>query len=134
MAYQVSFDASEHIVIAQVWNAASREEFIAIGAVAGVLCQETSCKKYLINLRDAVVPAVSSTMSCYDFGESMAGTVLPVGIQIALVLPADAFSVEDVLFAVDVAMNRGRAIVTFTAEGEARDWLSKKQMARELIV
>jgi hypothetical protein len=132
MAYQVSFDALEHMVVAQVWNTVSREELIAISPVASVLCRQTSCKKYLINLRDAVVPAISSTICCLDFGESIAGTNLPSGIQIALVLPADDNSAEDILFAMDVAMNRGRALVAFATQTEARNWLTRKQRVQEL--
>jgi len=132
MAYQVSFDAAEHIVVARVWGDTTREELVAMGDAAAVLCTESSCHRYLINLQDAVTPALTSTMCCYDFGESMARGVLPSSIHIALALPADSASAEDIRFAADVAMNRGRTVVTFVTELEARQWLGEKRLVWEM--
>jgi len=64
-------------------------------------------------------------MDCFSFGESTAQLLRDInpGFRIAKVLPLDAQSREDTLFASTVGLNRGVGYQEFEDIAEAQEWL-----------
>ena len=118
--HKVSFDEDAGIVLVRIVGSAIHEEHCAARDEAVRLCQDKRCSKLLVDLRELATER-SSTMSCFSFGESLAG--VPLRLRIAHVLPADAGSAKDVKFTSAVEANRGQLTGEFNTVEEARQWL-----------
>ena len=121
--YKVSFDEHAGIVIVQLTGEATHEDHSAARDDAVQLCLEKKCSKLLVDLRD-LVTNLSSTLSCFSFGELLA-KISPL-LYIAHVLPTDAKSVKDVIFTSNVEANRGLLTREFSNVDEARHWLLQR--------
>jgi hypothetical protein len=64
-------------------------------------------------------------MSCYSFAESLARSAQK--IRLALVLPTDDKSKNDVIFTSTVMANRGASSREFESIDEAKKWLLKRK-------
>jgi len=120
MARDVSFDENDGIVVVRVSGKATLQEHLAARAESLQLCQEKRCARILVDLR-ALNTAGGSAADYFGFGTSFPETSPP--IRLAHVLPADARSRRDVVFAATVEANRGRLAAVFDTVEEARDWL-----------
>jgi len=119
-SFSVSLDQNGDIVIVRVVGDAAHEDHCAAMDEAVRLCREHKCSRLLVDLRE-LSTVRSSTMSCYSFGEALAGAPLP--LRVAHVLPADDKSAEDVRFTSTVVANRGKPTGEFKSIEEARRWL-----------
>ncbi|MCU0639975.1 MAG: hypothetical protein MUF59_08910 [Candidatus Krumholzibacteria bacterium] len=119
-AYSVRFDEDWGIVVVRVVGNAAHEDHCAAQQEAVRLCLEHKCSYLLVDLRD-LSTRLSSTMSCFSFGESLASA--PLHLRVAHVLPQDARSAGDVRFTSTVVANRGMPTGEFKSIEEARRWL-----------
>ena len=116
-SFSVSLDEKGDIVVARVVGNATHEDHCAAMDEAVRLCGGHKCSRLLVDLRE-LSTVRSSTISCFSFGESLAGAPLP--LRVAHVLPADDKSAEDVRFTSTVAANRGKPTGEFRSIEEAR--------------
>ena len=120
MPFTVSFDQEGGIVTVRVSGEATHSDHRAALEGAQRLCRENDCSRMLVDLRE-LNTRLSSTLSCYSFGESVAQAC--PGARIAHVLPVDAESRGDVEFVSTVETNRGTLTGEFASVEEARNWL-----------
>jgi hypothetical protein len=124
MPYEVSFDEQDKIVLLRASGLVTHEEHTAARRQAAQLCRERKCSRVLSDLRELDTEK-SSTLNCFDYGESLAQEV-PPSIRIAIVLPTDLDSSEDIEFVSNVAANRGRPTLLVRTIEEAKQWLLEK--------
>jgi hypothetical protein len=122
MPYKVSYDKQDKIVIVRVFGKAIHDEHRFARKEAFQLCKENNCSGILVDLLDLDTEK-STTLGCYESGESLAQGVVSPTTRIANVLPKDPKSAADVKFTVTVAANRGRITDVFDSIDEAKRWL-----------
>jgi hypothetical protein len=125
MPYEVSFDEQDEIVLLRASGLVTHEEHTAARRQAAQLCRENKSSKILADLRKLDTEK-SSTLNCFDYGESLAQENISLSTLIAIVLPTDLGSSEDIEFVATVAANRGRAPLLFKTIEEAKQWLLEK--------
>lgn len=123
MPYEVAVDEDHKIVTVRLWGIVLSGEHRAARREAARLCVEREFRRLLVDLRDIKPQRTSSTMRCFDFGESLVQGAVPKGTFIAHVMPTDPASFRDVHFTVNVAKNRGGFVEEFTTLAEASQWL-----------
>ena len=124
MPYEVFFDEQDKIVRLRATGLVTHEEHIAARQQAAQLRRERKSSKVLSDLRELDTEK-SSTLNCFDYAESLAQET-PPSVRIAIVLPTDPHSSEDIEFVATVAANRGRAPLLFKTVEEAKQWLLEK--------
>jgi hypothetical protein len=124
MPYEVSFDEQDKIVLLRASGLVTHKEHTAVRQQAAQLCRERKSSKVLSDLREFDTEK-SLTQDCFDYGESLAQEI-PPSIRIAIVLPIDRDSSEDIEFVSTVATNRGRPPSLFKTIEEAKQWLLEK--------
>jgi len=120
MAYEMSYDEQNGMVRVTGSGMVSKKDHYEAWKAAALLCQEHSCSKVLVNLRDLSTNSFS-TMESFRFGEEVAMT--PGFLHIAYVLPKPQKARENVQFASTVQANRGKSTGEFETVGEAMKWL-----------
>lgn len=124
MPHEVSYDEKDEIVLMRAFGKVSPEEHIVARKEAARLCREKKCLKVLGDMRDLDTEK-SSTQDCFDFGESIALEDIDPETRLAVVVPKDLNSGQDVQFVSTVAANRGRFLWQFKTIEEAKEWLLK---------
>jgi hypothetical protein len=120
MPYSVSFDDKDGIVYVTISGPAVKDDHYAARDEAFQLCQDNTCSRLLVDLRDLDARAVS-VMGCFTFGEALAKSSLH--LRIAHVLPTDTKSAAHVIFTSTVEANRGKSTGEFKTIEKARQWL-----------
>ncbi len=98
------------------------EEAVASRAEAGSVMSKQALTRVLIDISGATIAKLPNTVSLVDFNASYYD-VLPVGSNIACVIPADKNIVTDAKFAETVALNRGISMKICLDRDSALDWL-----------
>jgi hypothetical protein len=124
MPHEVSYDENDKIVLMRAFGKVSPEEHIVARQQAAQLCREKKCLKVLGDLRDLDTEK-SSTQDCFEFGESIVLEDIDPDTRLAIVVPRDLDSSQDVQFVSTVASNRGRFLWQFKTVEEAKKWLLK---------
>jgi len=123
MPYELTIDEDNETIQVRLWDFLTSDEHRAARRNAVQLCVEHQFRRLLIDLRDLKTQNVSTTGSCYDFGESLTEGAVPQGTFLAHVMPIDATARRDVQFTLTVAKNRGGSVEGFTTAEEASRWL-----------
>jgi hypothetical protein len=124
MPYEFSFSERDRIVTVRVSGEVGHDEHCLVLNKAIDLCQKTHCSSVLVDLRE-LSTKLSSTMDCFEFGESLAKEALAV--RFAYVVPRDPKSQEDAKFTTTVGVNRGIVCGEFETIEEANKWLLEKK-------
>jgi hypothetical protein len=124
MPYEVSYDKEDNIVLLRAFGTVTHEEHEAARRQAVQLCSENGCTRILADLLELDTKK-SSTQNCFDYGEALAQENISYSTCIAIVLPTDINSIEDIQFATTVAANRGRPTFRFKTVEEAKQWLRR---------
>jgi len=124
MPHEVSYDEKDNIVLMHAFGKVSPEEHIVARQKAAQLCREKKCLRVLADLQDLDTEK-SSTQDCFEFGQAIAEEDLDPETRLAVVIPKDLDSSQDVHFVTTVSANRGRSIWLFRTIEEAKNWLLK---------
>jgi hypothetical protein len=129
MPYEVTADEDHETIMVRLWDSLTPAEHRVARCQAAALCTERQFQKMLVDLRDLSTKDFSTTMTCYDFGETLARGAVPRGTWLAHVMPTDATAHRDVHFTLSVAKNRGGLIEEFTTVADAAEWLQSTARA-----
>lgn len=126
MPYEVSYDEKDEIVLLRGFDKVTQQEHYDAHHKAFQLCGENKSSMMLVNLQD-IDTSKTSTQDCFDFGQFLAEADITPSFRIAVLMPKNLDSGQDVHFVTTVATNRGRNIRRFQTPEEAKNWLLKPE-------
>ena len=126
MPYEVSYDEKDEIILLRASGKVTQQEHYDAHHKAFRLSGENKSSMMLVNLQD-IDTSKTSTQDCFDFGQFLAEADIDPSTHIAVLMPKDLDSGNDVQFVTTVATNRGRNIRRFETSEEAKKWLLKSK-------
>jgi len=124
MPYEVFYDEKDKIVMLRASGKVLQQEHDDAHRQAFQLAGEKKSLMIFVDLQD-IDTSKTSTQECFNFGQFLAEKNIDRATRIAVVMPKDLDSGEDVNFVTSVATNRGRNIRQFATPEEAKNWLLK---------
>jgi hypothetical protein len=120
MPYQILFNEEDGIVQVIYSGTAIKDDHYAALNEAIKLCDEKKTSRLLVDFSDQTSSNLS-TMDCYAFGETVAR--IKQRICIAHVLSRNPEVRQNILFASDIEVNRGKMTREFDKVEDAKAWL-----------
>ena len=120
MPYEISYDEENRLMILNFSGSPSINEHKKVRKEVVPLLKIKKYSKLLVDLSNLDTSFIK-TMDNFSFGETSPQAYK--GIKLAIVLPLDEPSKEDILFTSTVAFNRGLNIKEFNTVEDALSWL-----------